>query len=32
MGRLESAVLECKKATIKDDLDGSVQGVWLLTE
>ncbi|XP_022090109.1 tumor protein p63-regulated gene 1-like protein [Acanthaster planci] len=32
MGRLESAVLECKKATIKDDMDGEVHGVWLLTE
>ena len=32
VGRLEEAVLECKKATIVEQLDGQVLGVWLLTE
>lgn len=31
-GRLEEAVTECKKAVMEDQVDGQLQGVWLLTE
>jgi len=31
-GAVDSAVQLCKTSIIKDDVDGNVEGTWLLTE
>jgi len=31
-GAVDNAVKMCKTSVVKDDVDGSVEGTWLLTE